>query len=107
MKTLLILVGCFISFHSLAQDQPDLKKLGRPFKLERKQALPKDTIVLPNYKTVIPNAITGVAGKAQLIGNNGKGQNIYVLPLDKMPCIRPDSTYKSNMPVAGGFYKLP
>ncbi len=100
MKTLLIIASSFIAFNCVAQEQPDLQKLGRPYKLQKKQ-LPIDTIVLPKYKLVMPNAMTVDLGKAQLAGNNGQGQNIYVLPVDKMPCLKPDSTFRSNMPIAG------
>lgn len=100
MKTLLILTGCFISFYSFAQEQPDLQKPGKPFKLQKNQ-LTTDTIVLPKYKLVMPNAMNVDLGKGQLAGSNGKGQNIYVLPVDKMPCLKPDSNYRSNMPIAG------
>lgn len=49
----------------------------------------------------MPNAFTGSLPSPKLVGNNGKGQNIYILPIDNMPMIKPDSTYSFKMPVAG------
>lgn len=61
--------------------------------------------VTNSYKSempvTIPNSFGGNLPVPKLIGNNGNGHNIYTLPLDNMPMIKPDSTYFSNMPVAG------
>lgn len=46
----------------------------------------------------MPNAFTRNLRAPNLFGNNGKGHNIYILPIDNMPMIKPDSTYSSNMP---------
>ncbi len=32
-------------------------------------------------------------------GNNGRGADIYALSPDRMPCLTPDSTFRSTMPV--------
>lgn len=37
---------------------------------------------------------------SRILGNSDKGI-IYALPLDNMPALRPDTTIKYNMPVAG------
>ena len=33
--------------------------------------------------------------------NNGNGSDVFVYEPDNMPVIKPDATFKSNMPVAG------
>lgn len=38
--------------------------------------------------------------RAQVLGNNQLG-TVYVLPQDRMPALRPDTTVTSRMPVAG------
>jgi len=104
MKKMLFVSVCFFSVKSIGQEQPDLKKLGRPFKLEKRSILPIDSSLI-RHENAIPNAMKVKESGAQLIGNNGKGQNIYALPLDKMPCIKPDSTYQSKMPNAVMLYR--
>lgn len=37
--------------------------------------------------------------KGEFKGNNGKGSDIYAMTPDSMPCLVPDSTYASRMPV--------
>ncbi|MEQ1797965.1 MAG: hypothetical protein ABL872_08430 [Lacibacter sp.] len=37
---------------------------------------------------------------SRILGNSDKGI-VYALPLDNMPALRPDTTIKYNMPVAG------
>jgi hypothetical protein len=36
---------------------------------------------------------------AKYLGSNGKGADIYAMMPYNMPCLVPDSTFKSNMPV--------
>jgi hypothetical protein len=51
----------------------------------------------------MPNAFVRSLLAPALVGNNGKGHNIYILPIDYMPMIKPDSSYSSNMPT--GFWR--
>lgn len=46
----------------------------------------------------MPNAFTRSLPAPKILGINSKGHNIYILPIDNMPMIKPDSTYASNMP---------
>ena len=38
--------------------------------------------------------------RAEYQGNNGKGADIYAMQPYNMPCLKPDSTFQSRMPVA-------
>jgi len=38
--------------------------------------------------------------KETYLGNNGRGSDIYAISPDKMPCLKPDKTFRSAMPVA-------
>ncbi len=48
-----------------------------------------------NHKGVLKIPLTGTYE-----GNNGKGADIYAMQPYNMPCIVPDKTFTSNMPVA-------
>lgn len=47
-------------------------------------------------KSVLIIPLTGT-----FIKNTGKGSDLYVVNTFKMPCIVPDKTFTSNMPIAG------
>ncbi len=57
-----------------------------------------DSLKASYNNSPMPNAITQKLPEPKLIGNNGKGHDIYILQMDNMPMIKPDSTYTSNMP---------
>jgi hypothetical protein len=116
MKLLLITILGFCFYSGFAQQQTGIEKLLKKYTLDvKKQFISVDSILANRVSSdkqkqaynrklsngVIPNAITANAYPPKLIGNNGNGQNIYILPLDKMTMITPDSTYASTMPVAG------
>jgi hypothetical protein len=114
MKQLLCFTLSLCCYCGFAQQATDIQKLLRKYTVEKKQSNTGDTfrvIMRPSdslrnfdlnfYKDVMPNAIKLNSYSPNLIGNNGKGQNVYILPLDKMPMIKPDSSYSSNMPIAG------
>jgi hypothetical protein len=46
-----------------------------------------------------------LGNKGAYLRNNGRGQDIYVMELDNMPCLVPDSTFTSNMPRTDGLKK--
>lgn len=39
-----------------------------------------------------------IENKGAFERNIGQGQDLYVMEIDKMPCITPDTTYRPNMP---------
>jgi hypothetical protein len=61
----------------------------------------------PPFKLTVPENNINKMGVLKLEtrgiykGNNGKGSDIYVYEPDNMPCLKPDSTFHSNMPVLG------
>lgn len=94
------LAFCF-SIKAMSQDSVDVQKLLRTFKELEVQKLPTGSIKrleVPQYINNIPNAFTGKLPEPKYIVSNGKGQDIYILPVDNMPMIKPDNTYHSNMP---------
>lgn len=113
MKTLLICLIIACCYQSYAQDQTDIQKLLKQYKVSPKNST--DSLHLfrkhsdsawesekKNFQKQIHNPLSSFTLKGKKVGDNGNGQDIYVLPLDNMPSIRPDSTYSSRMPVAGG-----
>lgn len=107
MKYLLIITLFFTAEGLFAQQRFDIELW------KKKQGHKEIPENLRNYKRVLdslrltykmdnmPNAFTRSLPKPKLVGNNGKGHNIYILPVDNMPIIKPDSTYLYNMPVSG------
>ncbi|HEX8333834.1 MAG TPA: hypothetical protein VF622_14525 [Segetibacter sp.] len=61
----------------------------------------------PPFKLTIPEkninqmGVLKLESKGIYKGNNGKGSDFYVYEPDNMPCLKPDSTFHSNMPVVG------
>ena len=53
----------------------------------------------PNYNTPLAGSMPK---RFNYLGNNRQGFDIYQTPQDNMYILRPDSTFASNMPVAGG-----
>jgi hypothetical protein len=105
MKLLLILSAFCFCAPAFAQEHPDIPKLQRPFKLDfpKNRFIPGDSAgmyTMPQNRNVMPNVFI-VLPPPKLAGNNGRGQDVYVLPLDNMPMIKPDSSYYSKMPLAG------
>lgn len=106
MKPMLIIIGSLLWVHCFSQELPDVQKLQKPFMLDiRKRNFSGSDSAriyfLPQNRNVMPNAFIMLLPTPRLAGNNGGGQEIYVLPLDNMPMIKPDSSYYSQMPVAG------
>jgi hypothetical protein len=110
MKPLLILLGSFSFVAGYAQGHADVQPLKgkynvmEPYYNPGLSALLNDSIKLPQqpmYKNNMPNAFTILLPAPKLAGNNGQGLNVYILPVDRMPLVKPDSTFTSRMPVAG------
>ncbi len=61
---------------------------------------------VPNTKIMIPQqanyGVYKIPLKGVYTGDNGKGDEIYAMSTDNMPCLVPGKVFSSNMPVAGG-----
>jgi hypothetical protein len=51
--------------------------------------------------TVIEKSVLLIKLTPNFLANNGKGADVYVMMPYNMPCIVPDSTFHSSMPVTG------
>ncbi len=109
MKTLLVILlsGCITSAFSqetdfqkfrLWQKGKVIKQL--PDSLKKKPNQPDDiSIHSPREQGNMP--VLRFENKKTYLGNNGTGADIYSMAPDNMPCLTPDSTFVSNMPVKG------
>jgi hypothetical protein len=99
MKTALLISGLLFSSACFCQEQANVGDLLRPYKKVTAGKIPQDSLRLPapGYVNKIPNAFKGTLPEPVFSGSNGKGYNIYILQLDNMPVLRPDSTFQSNM----------
>lgn len=99
MKQLLILAILFCSLSVRSQDSTNVYRFLRPYKIVTGN-IPSDTAkpIISEYKEVMPNAFRITLPALQPAGNNGKGHDIYILPVDNMPVIKPDNSYYSIMP---------
>ena len=62
---------------------------------------------IPTYKTPPADmSVIKIPLKGEYTRNNGKGANIYSMQPYNMPCLVPDSTFLSKMPIAGNFVPL-
>lgn len=83
-----------------------LQKLKPPDYLLSENSFSKLPADVADYKSVFKVPLTGT-----FIKNTGKGTNLYTIDLYNMPCVTPDKTFASNMPVLGselsGGYRSP
>ena len=112
MKKIITLVCCFFAIIAIHAQTlkiytiPKSKLNDTSFtnRFKNKQYLDslKYALKLPkgNYGT-IPLA-GSMPRKLNYIGNNQQGFDIYQTPQDNMYILRPDTTFASNMPIAGG-----
>lgn len=108
MKILLLIIAVFCISKGYSQ-KPDIykrkpweeMKLKNLFRnqLQFNNKL-KDTIILvPGNNT--DRSVLQLKLDKSYMGSNGKGADVYAMTPYNMPCIIPDSTFHSNMPVAG------
>ncbi len=110
MKTLLLLLGvscvtnCFAQNIDIYKRKPweDLKLRNRfRDQLQDNFPLKKDSIIIvPNTNNTDVSVLRLKLTK-EYVGNNRNGANVYAMMPYNMPCIMPDSTFYSNMPVSG------
>lgn len=110
MKFSFILIAIvFYSLHVRAQQKNFFKNNPmEEFKMKEllTQKLKQMQREINNPSAKIPekaqnNSVVKIPLKGVYAGNNGKGADIYHIQHYNMPCLVPDATFKSNMPVAG------
>lgn len=90
-----------------AQSENFLKR--KPWEEAKLKMLLRDTLSkinpAPNYKLVVPqqtkNGVYHIPINGVYIGENGKGDEIYAMQPDNMPCLVPGKSFASGMPVLG------
>jgi hypothetical protein len=81
----------------------------KPWENAKLQRLLKDSLskfgTVPDLMTVAPQQVKNGVYKLPLkgiyLGENGKGDEVYAMTPDNMPCLVPGKGFVSNMPVAG------
>jgi len=86
--------------HSFQIELGKLKGMKGSLEIFRKDHVVTDSLDRIYRLSTMPNAFVKKLPVPKLYGNNGKGHDIYILSIDNMPVIKPDSTYVSKMPVA-------
>ncbi len=105
MKTFLLLLFVVCAFKGASQNI-DINKR-KPWEDVKKKMLQQKLLfndLLKENKTtvsdtVIDKSVLKIKLDLKYIGNNGKGADVYAMMPHGMPCIVPDSTFHSNMPV--------
>jgi hypothetical protein len=121
MKVFFTTLLVTISVVGFSQDRRPLETKPIPrnyndslFKIKLKEKLAEiDTangkLRLPQTLRAAPNGLQAPEPKmptlklettGKYLGNNGKGADIYAMSPDNMPCLVPDSTFQSRMPVS-------
>jgi len=108
MKLLLLLFALVLVKISSAQVKENSAFNWKKFQQQKQLKALKDALrskqpmVVAVPQNRIPNAFITRLPAAKKLGNNKKGQDIYQLPLDNMPLLKPDSSLVALMPNAGG-----
>ncbi|WP_147202554.1 hypothetical protein [Segetibacter aerophilus] len=105
LALLIILTGSSAAVN--AQSGNFLKR--KPWEEAKLRMLLRDTLSkinpVPNYKSVMPqqikNGVYQIPITGVYIGENGKGDEIYAMQPDNMPCLVPGKSFASDMPVLG------
>ena len=106
MKSAFLLLFSICAINSFAQFE-DLNKR-KPWEDYKKKYNYKNTPGLKSLPEAIevpePEQPTGgvlkIPLKRKFLGNTPKGDRVYAMQPDNMPCLVPRSSFKSNMPVA-------
>ncbi len=109
MKILLLIITAFCITKGYCQ-MPDmykrkpwedtkLKNLNRNQLQYNNQLKGNRITIADSNKTTMPVLLLELSKK--YMGSNGKGADVYAMMPYNMPCIIPDSTFRSNMPVVG------
>jgi hypothetical protein len=105
MRTLLLLLTVFCISKTFAQDIDIYKR--KPWEETKKKMLQhkllyNDKLELntaPISDTPVNRSVVRIKLRPKYLGNNGKGADIYAMMPHNMPCLVPDSTFRSSMPV--------
>ncbi len=110
MKILLLIITAFCVTAGYCQmpdmykrkpwEDPKFKNLFRN-QLQQNYKLNKDTIIVVPYNNKTDRFVLQLKLDKRYMGSNGKGADVYAMMPYNMPCIVPDSTFRSSMPVAG------
>ncbi len=107
MKILLLIIAVFTVTACYCQnadiykrkpwEDPKLKNLYRNRILPKYQPHPNIHVFRDSNKTTMP--VLRFELSKRYLGSNGKGADVYAMMPYNMPCLMPDSTFKSNMAV--------
>jgi hypothetical protein len=107
MKILLLIIAvftvtaCYCQNADIYKRKPwedtKLKNLYRN-QLQYNNPLKRNSITISDSNKITMPVLRFELSKRYL-GSNGKGADVYAMMPYNMPCLTPDSTFKSNMPV--------
>lgn len=108
MKLLALLIMSVASSSAVNAQSDNLSKR-KPWEEAKLKLLLGDTLSkinpVPNYKYAMPqqtkNGVYQIPLTGVYIGDNGKGDEVYAMQPDNMPCLVPGKRFTSNMPVLG------
>jgi hypothetical protein len=108
MKLLALLI-MFVAASSAVYAQSDNFLIRKPWEEAKLKMLLRDSLSkinsVPDYKMVMPqqtkNGVYEISNNGVYIGENGKGDEIYAMQTDHMPCLVPGKSFASNIPVSG------
>jgi len=108
MKAILFLVLVIFSVKTVNAQYENIMKR-KPWEDAKLKMLLRDSLSkinpVPNYNYSMPqqtkNGVYQIPIKGVYLGDNGRGDEIYAMQPDNMPCLVPGKSFSSNMPVAG------
>jgi hypothetical protein len=109
MKLLLILVIASVVAVDTNAQQINKMYQRKPWEETKLKWLLSDTLsrlnLVPNVKTVQPRQVKDgvyhVPINGVYLGDNGRGDEIYAMQPDNMPCLVPGKRFVSEMPIVG------
>ncbi len=108
MKTLLLLLGVFCITKNFAQNIDIYKrkpwedlKLKNRFRnqLQNNLQLKKDSVIIVPNPNNTDMSVLRLKLTKEYVANNRNGADVCTMMPYNMPCIMPDSTFRSDMPV--------
>lgn len=77
------------------EDQKDKMKVQKLLKIDRFKYKP----AYQPGDTTFDKSVVKIGVSKEFVSNNGMGSDVYKMKPYNMPCLIPDSTFHSNMPV--------
>lgn len=107
MKLVLLLMTFFVATNSFSQPIDNYER--KPWEVMKKKFAPKKVLPYPPYKKLnntkpnvfVEKSVLKLELGKEYLSNNGNGANVYRIMPHKMPCLIPDLTFESRMPVVG------